>query len=60
MTDEKFADARKQSEAAAQWLNSPEGEQALKEALDRCHRANENLRKARTVSWEDMHRPCTI
>jgi len=42
------------------WLASPEGKEALKGILERSHKVQKRLEKARKVDWESLHRPMTI
>lgn len=53
-------EAEEQGRKAAEWLMSEEGRARLREGLNRVLKDIEARKKARQISWEDLHRPCTI
>lgn len=52
--------AKEDGKKAVEWLASPEGSAALSKVFEKCRLAIKKRKKAREISWEDLHRPCTI
>jgi len=44
----------------ADWINSEEGQRAMKEACERANAATDYLKKARKIDWWRLHEPFTI
>lgn len=46
--------------AAIDWINSPEGEKAISDALKEADKFIAQLAEDRKIPWEKLHQPMTI
>ena len=51
------AEVRKMARDAKKWIESPEGEAALKKSMKEAMETITELNKGQEVTWEQMHRP---
>jgi len=49
-----------ETDAAAEWVASPEGQKALREALDKARQAMAKLEETSRVTLESLREPVTI